>query len=103
MDAESYGHFWNQPHLYTPASGETFEKVKERLLNFLEQIKRVHLSGNILIVTHSVAIKCLYLPVESLWDPPFIHDTSLSIVEVSNDGFLILLEGDTSHRNLMTK
>lgn len=103
VDAESYGHFWNQPHLYTPASGETFEKVKERLLNFLEQIKREHLSGNILIVTHSVAIKSLYLifknkPIELLWEPPFIHDTSLSIVQLSNEGYCFCLEGDISHR-----
>ncbi|NHM31273.1 histidine phosphatase family protein [Neobacillus terrae] len=74
----------------------------------MERIKSKHASGNIFIVTHSVTIKCLYLifknkPVESLWAAPFIYDTSLSIVEVSNDGYSILLEGDTSHRNLITK
>jgi hypothetical protein len=36
-------------------------------------------------------------PIETLWDPPYIHDTSLTIVEMNENGFEFVLEGDTTH------
>jgi broad specificity phosphatase PhoE len=94
--------FWNAPHQYTSVEGETFEETRARASQVLNRIKREYESGNILIVTHSVVIKCLYSffknsPIETLWDPPYIHDTSLTIVEMSENGFKLVLEGDTSH------
>jgi broad specificity phosphatase PhoE len=55
-----------------------------------------------LIVTHSVVIKVLLayfkgLNIEQLWNPPYIHDTSLSIVEIGNGTKRLVLEGDTGH------
>jgi len=35
--------------------------------------------------------------LEELWDPPFIHGTSLTIVEMTGDKMDIILEADTSH------
>jgi broad specificity phosphatase PhoE len=94
--------FWNTPHLFTTVGGETFEETRARVIQVLNRIKREYESGNILIVTHSVAIKCLYSffknsPIETLWDPPYIHDTSLTIVEMNENGFKLVLEGDISH------
>jgi hypothetical protein len=37
------------------------------------------------------------LPVEQLWNQPFIHGTGLSIVEAYEDHFKVILEGDMSH------
>ncbi|WP_251041121.1 histidine phosphatase family protein [Bacillus sp. ISL-45] len=87
-----------------PVGGETYSDVRERALKILERIKNDHLTGNILIVTHSVMIKTLFTifkdsPIEKLWDPPFIHDTSLSIVEMNEDEYKIVLEGDISHKS----
>jgi broad specificity phosphatase PhoE len=97
-----YESFWNAPHLFKTVGGETFEETRTRAVQVLNRIKSEYKSGNILIVTHSVVIKCLYSffknsPIETLWDPPYIHDTSLTIVEMNEDGFNLVLEGDITH------
>ncbi|MEH7495801.1 histidine phosphatase family protein [Neobacillus niacini] len=97
-----YESYWNAPHKYTSVGGETFEETRARAIQVLDRIKRDYKSGNILIVTHSVVIKCLYLffrntSIETLWDPPYMHDTSLTIVEMNENGFKLVLEGDISH------
>lgn len=97
-----YESYWNAPHQYTSVGGETFEETRARAIQVLDRIKRDYKSGNILIVTHSVVIKCLYsffrnTSIETLWDPPYMHDTSLTIVEMNESGFKLVLEGDISH------
>ena len=98
-----YFSFWNTPHLYTPINGETYIELHSRVIKALNEIKNHHDSGNVLIVTHTVVIKCLLAffknqPLEKLWEPPFIHDTSLSVVEIESENARIVLEGDISHR-----
>jgi probable phosphoglycerate mutase len=95
--------FWNSPHLYSPLSGESFEELYSRVMNTLDQIKRENSSGNVLIVTHSAVIKCFLAyfknnPLEKLWEPPYIHDTSVTIVEITGEKNRIILEGDLSHK-----
>lgn len=95
-------HFWENPHLYKAKSGEDFYEVRERVVSTLERIIKENLSGNVLIVTHGVVLKTIHsffknLPMERLWDPPFIYDTSLTIVEVEHSKYKILVEGDISH------
>lgn len=97
--------FWNTPHLYSPLNGESFDELKKRVLNFIHSIEEKYIEGNILIVTHSVGIKTLLAsfkdnPLEKLWEPPFIQDTSLTIVEFDGKERNILLEGDLSYRNM---
>ncbi|WP_413788986.1 histidine phosphatase family protein [Psychrobacillus mangrovi] len=63
-------------------------------------------SGNILVVTHSVVIKCLLsifktFPIGKLLNPPNIQDTSLTVVEVHDKGYNILSEGDISHKEVV--
>lgn len=99
---EEYEAFWNMPHLFSPIGGESFEETRERAFKVLNRIQKEYQTGNILIVTHAVLIKCLYSifknsPIETLWDPPFIHGTSLTIVEAGETGYKIVLEGDLSH------
>ncbi|WP_107838249.1 histidine phosphatase family protein [Metasolibacillus meyeri] len=101
---EEYHAFWHTPHLYAPVSGESFEQLQTRVTNFLNQLLLQHNDGNILIVTHTVFIKaflmhCKKLSIEQLWSPPFIHDTSLSIIEIDNDHINIAMEGDIIHRS----
>ena len=98
-----YDAFWNAPHLFLRDGAETFEQTRERALQVLNRIKKEYQSGNILIVTHSIVIKCLFsifkdTSIETLWGPPYIHDTSLTVVEMTETGFKMVLEGDISHR-----
>lgn len=103
--SKEYHAFWNTPHLYTANTGESFSQLQERVANFLKRILSEHDDGNILVVTHTVFIKALLLhckkkSIEELWTPPFIHDTSLTIIEVKNGELEIKLEGDITHRNI---
>src|SRR5690606_37418805 len=101
-----YYAYWNTPHVYKPINGESFEDLKKRVLEAIHSIQKKHSTGNVLIVTHSVAIKILLAsfknePIEKLWGPPFIHDTSLTIVELNGNERNIVLEGDISHREMV--
>ncbi|OEH93856.1 histidine phosphatase family protein [Bacillus solimangrovi] len=100
---EQFHAFWNLPHEYTPVGGETFEDAWNRALQILGRIKEEQKNGNVLIVTHGVLIKCLIsifknALIEDLWSPPFIHDTSLTVVNMTEADYEILLEGDISHK-----
>ncbi|TWT00138.1 histidine phosphatase family protein [Planomicrobium sp. CPCC 101079] len=100
--------FWNAPNDYVSNGGESFYETVERVREVLKQIEHKYPSGNVLIVTHSVVIKCLFTifnnnGIENLWDPPFIEDTSLTIVEKSDEGYQLILEGCTVHKNLAMK
>jgi probable phosphoglycerate mutase len=95
-------HFWEKPHLYKAKSGEDFYQVRERVIKTLDKIIAENPKGNVLIVTHGVILKTIHsyfknLPMEKLWDPPFIYDTSLTIVEIENGNYNIAVEGDISH------
>ncbi|WLR42558.1 histidine phosphatase family protein [Bacillus carboniphilus] len=101
---EAFHSFWNTPHLYKPVGGESFEQLKDRVLKAMNFIQEEHTSGNVLVVTHSVVIKTLLAffknsPLENIWDPPYIHDTSLTVVELGEGKSNIVIEGDISHRN----
>lgn len=102
MAPVQFDQFWNQPERYVPSSGESFIEVQNRSFAVLERIIDTHQSGNILVVTHAVVLKTLIarmkgLPISSLWDPPFLHGTSLTIVNVVNKTFEFIAEADTSH------
>ncbi|MEH7885670.1 histidine phosphatase family protein [Bacillus sp. JJ1609] len=104
LDTDSFHSFWNTPHLYIAEKGESFLEVQHRVVEAINEIKNLHQTGNILLVTHTVVIKCLLafyknLPLEKLWEPPYIHDTSLTVIEISEEP-KILLEGDISHRKV---
>ncbi|MCE7793177.1 histidine phosphatase family protein [Salipaludibacillus sp. CUR1] len=99
-----FNSFWNTPHLYKSLNGESFNEVKKRVVKAVNSIEQVHRSGKVLIVTHSVVIKTLLAffknyPIEKLWEPPFIHGTSLTVVELNGEERKIVLEGDVTHKN----
>lgn len=96
-----YERFWHKPHLYKRSSGENFIDVRNRVLPFLNHIIKNH-KNDILIVTHTIVIKILMSYFEErelkhLWDPPFIHQTCLNIIEVNDNNSEIILYGDISH------
>ena len=102
LEPERYNHFWNAPHLYVADHGETFEDLSRRVNHFLTYVTSNYSKGNILIVTHTVFIKMLLahvkqLPISNLWAPPYIKDTSLTVIEIENGHCNIRLEADIEH------
>ncbi|MFL0247984.1 histidine phosphatase family protein [Candidatus Clostridium stratigraminis] len=99
---EFQNHFWENPQEYVPISGESFYDVKDRVIKVLQRIISENPEGNVMIVTHGVVLKTIHayfknLTMDKLWDPPFIYDTSLTIVEIENGIAKIIVEGDISH------
>lgn len=99
---EAYDAYWNEPEAFAGEGGETFLQVQERLLEFLTDLEKKVKEGNVLIVTHGIVLKTLYLlcrnaPIKQLWDPPFIHGTSLTILTIENGKRELQLEACISH------
>lgn len=97
----NYHYFWNQPELYEPTSGESFQEVIERSYQVLKEIKEKH-EGNVLVVSHGIVLKSILCAIEKkplaeLWEGPFMKQTSLTLLEGTEDGFKIVFAGDTSH------
>ncbi|WP_265444178.1 histidine phosphatase family protein [Acetivibrio straminisolvens] len=99
---EQYTNFWERPHLYKPQEdGESFQELLVRVRNAWDEIIKAG-GDNILIVTHAVVLKAIYmiikkLPIKDFWNPPFMKDTCLTIVEATDNKVEIILEADTSH------
>jgi broad specificity phosphatase PhoE len=99
---EDFDAYWNQPEVYISDGGETFLQVQQRLAGFLKDLEKTTKDGNVLIVTHGVVIKTLYLlcrnvPIKNVWDPPFIHGTSLTILTMMDGEKELVLEGCIAH------
>jgi len=99
---EQYKYFLGNPALYEPVGGENFEQLINRAIKALNYIISKHIDGNILVITHSVILKAILMhvkgkTVKDLWAPPFIHDTSLSILEIENGVHSLISEGDITH------
>ncbi|MGM0880751.1 MAG: histidine phosphatase family protein [Bacillota bacterium] len=98
-----YQAFWEMPHLFKSCGGESFDTFMDRAICVFDKIISENKKGSVLVVTHSVVIKAVLsyfkkLPLEKLWEPPFINDTSLTIVEIADTGeSTIKLEGCTLH------
>lgn len=99
---EEFDAYWNEPEVYKSVGGESFLQVQQRLLEFLDDLENTVTDGNVLIVTHGVVIKTLYLlsrdsSLKYLWEPPFIHGTSLTILTLDAGKKELLLEACVSH------
>lgn len=93
---------WNKPHLYEPVEGESFEELLCRTRQVLNEIINNSEHENILIVSHAILIKAIYAIIknyslEDFWNPPFMHDTCLTILEMKDNEISIILEADVSH------
>lgn len=96
--------YWHKPERYQNQQGESFLDVKNRAAAFLDDLKTTTSSGNVLIVTHGVVIKTLYLlarnaSIERIWEPPVIDGTSLTLIGIQDGKLELLLEGCTAHCN----
>lgn len=100
-----FNNFWNFPHKYIPVDGETYKQVENRVMSELDKIIKAHYGKdeNILIVVHGVVLKLILSSIEKsclsrLWDKPYIHPASLSVVEYDDrEGFSVKKKADISH------
>lgn len=102
MFPEQYQSFWESPHLYEPIKGECYPDFIRRVRLGFYDITENSKDENILIVTHAGVKKAIYsifknIPIEKFWDPPFMYDTCLTIIEKNDKGISFILEGDISH------
>lgn len=99
---EEQRNFWHFPHLFKPMGGEGFSQVFSRTSREVESIISKCEGKNILIVTHAVVLKALIAYFENkdlkdLWSGAPMKATSLSMVEINQEGRSIVLQGDISH------
>ena len=104
LNPTEYYNFWHAPHLYSSKSGENFFDVKNRVIKTIENLIKKHPDECILIIAHTVVVKTIlaYFDDEltkELWNLPYIHPTSLSIIQTHNQSKKITLYGDTSHND----
>lgn len=99
-----YHNFWHIPHMYNhkPHNGEGLITFKRRVEEALSKVISSNSDGNILIVTHAVVIKAILsftmdISTDKMWDPPFIHGTSLTIFKWDGEQFNFKMIGDISH------
>lgn len=98
---EEYYNFWNKPHLYKTSGGESFEELYKRIEIGLNKIIK-NGGENVLLVSHGVVIKSIQSMVkghslEELWKPPFLENTSLTVLELEDNKLNMILDADTSH------
>lgn len=99
---EQHENFWEKPHLYKPIQGESYPEFIDRVkIGFFDIINNAQ-GENILIVTHAGVKKAIYsflknTPIERFWDPPFMYDTCLTVLEKKDNVIRFVLEGDISH------
>jgi broad specificity phosphatase PhoE len=101
-DEEQFYNFWNAPHLYKPLSGEDFVELQHRVISGIKEIVKGHKDETVLIVTHTMTLKALMAslknkPISTIWDPPFIKQTSLTVIEIDDDKINIEMYADASH------
>ncbi|MDN5343056.1 MAG: hypothetical protein PWP28_1931 [Oceanotoga sp.] len=95
--------FWYEPENYKPDKGETFQELKKRVENTLYQIiNENNESSDILIVTHGVTLKMIFLillneNIKNIWKTTYTENTSLSLFEYNNEKFKLKIHGDIKH------
>jgi len=101
-DEDQFYNFWKAPHLYKPTSGEDFAELQNRITAGIKEIVKTHKDEAVLIVTHTMTLKALMTslnnkPISTIWDPPFIKQTSLTIIQIDDDKINIQMHADASH------
>jgi len=96
--------YYEDPQNFTLDDSESFQDVLDRSLQVIHDIcERYEENDKVLIVTHGVVKKLLIahfnnLSLNNVWDPPFIHGTSLTIVKMDKEKNVeITMVGDTTH------
>ena len=101
-DPVQFYNFWNDPEHFKVEGSETFEEVAARAVSALKGILASYQGKSILIVSHTVVVKTIMAFFEGrilkeLWNPPYIHPTCLSKIELTGEAAEIIMHGDIRH------
>lgn len=100
---DNYFRLWNDPVSYIPPRGaESFEDFFSRIRFFSSYLFEQAKEKNILVVTHGIWLKAFYCifqekSLEQIWEPPYIPNTALSVLDTAGAYPVFLKEGDVSH------
>lgn len=97
-----YELYTDYPGQFVATHTESFGTVTERAMFTLKNIAEKYPENNVLIVSHAVTIKCIInailgRSVDQLWAEPFIHGTSVTIIEQARQQWLVKEIGDIQH------
>ena len=101
-DPEAMKKFHEDGDIFSPPGGETATTVLNRVNLVLEEVKKDHIDGDILFVSHRTTLRvllCSLLGVEvKRYRKTFEYLVcSVSMVELRNEGPLLVLHGDRNH------
>ena len=105
-EEERYTNYFRHPEKYVPVEGgESYQSMMQRAEEFLQEMaayEKEHQSANVLLVSHGAFIKALLTvikghDIKDYWAEPAVVNCSLSIVEIKNGGYNILVESDIDH------
>ena len=109
LSTENHYNFWNVPSKYIPTEGgETYRQMLDRSFNAISEIIKSNEGKNILIVTHTITVKSFMCMLEkrdidTLWQEPFVKQTSLTEIDFDGEDYNILLNADMSHHEYSFK
>ena len=94
--------FWNEPDTFHMEGKEDFQDVRNRAGQFFEEIIKKHGDEKILVVAHAIILKGMlnYIKGESVseyWEGRHILPTSLTKINVIDNRYTVVYEGDTGH------
>jgi len=100
-----YEHYWFDPGKFKHESCETFDELKRRTEDFLQELVEDGPDGNILVVTHGVVIQKVLaiikgLPLENFWETPLVKSASVTKVKIVGQTVELVAVGEqmTVHR-----
>ncbi|MFJ7666327.1 histidine phosphatase family protein [Lysinibacillus sp. NPDC097195] len=99
LDYELYTDY---PAQFIATHTESFGAVTERAMYTLKNIAQMYPHEHVLIVSHAVTIKCILNAIlgrgiDQLWTAPFIHGTSVTIIERLDENWHVKEIGSTPH------
>ncbi|WP_347550004.1 histidine phosphatase family protein [Pseudalkalibacillus hwajinpoensis] len=99
---EEWLSFWETPHLFSSDNIESFVKVQDRMVKTVRSIVNKNRNENVLVVTHSIALKLLidYFEkntLQKLWSTSAIPSASLTLVKTNNEYYEVIYKFDTVH------
>ncbi len=97
-----YELYTNYPAQFIATHTESFGAVTERAMFTLKKIADQHPDETVLIVSHAVTIKCivnaiLQRSISELWTAPYIHGTSVTVIERQEQQWAVKEIGNLHH------
>ncbi|WP_119396512.1 histidine phosphatase family protein [Salinibius halmophilus] len=82
-----YKYLFHQPEFFTSPNGENFDELTSRGIKTLASIVLAHKGKEVLVVSHAAWIKATLTrligkSISHIWDEPFAHNLSHSVVEL---------------------